>query len=83
MQKSPKFGQIKNEKLGLHCQNKKLIVYISRLQKCVLNLTSTQKIAPKDQKNSPEGPKKVQEAQNVAKLKKMWLYLKNQCWLST
>ena len=36
-----------------------MIVYIGRL-KTVLNLTPTQRLAQKGQKESPKGPKKVQ-----------------------
>ena len=38
----------------------KIVVYISRLQKCVLNLILTKK-KPKWQTNVPKGPKKVQK----------------------
>jgi len=46
-----------------------LIDYISRFQKCLLNLTLTPKIAPKDEKVAPKDRKSAKEAQNVAKLK--------------
>ena len=42
-----------------------MIDYISRFQKIFLNLTPTPKIAPKDQKIAPKGPKSA----NVAKFK--------------
>ena len=54
-------------------QKEKLIVYINRLQKCVLNLIST--------KNSPEGPKKVRKRPKMwrnEKEKKIVLYFQKQ-----
>ena len=47
----------------------KLIDYIGRFQKLFLNLTTTPKLAPKDQKIAPKGLKSAKVAPNVAKLK--------------
>ena len=46
-----------------------MIDYIGRFQKLFLNLTTTPKLAPKDQKIAPKGLKSAKVAPNVAKLK--------------
>ena len=43
-----------------------------------LNLISTPKLAPADQKNSPEGHKKCKKAKNLAELK---IKLKIEAWI--
>ena len=59
---------MKNKNIWLRFP-KKMIVYISRLQKCFLNFISTPKIGPKDKKITPKGPIGAKEAQNVTESK--------------
>ena len=47
----------------------KLIVYISRLQKCVLNMISTPKLAPRVNKIAPKGQKKCKRGHKCGQYK--------------
>ena len=74
--KGPKFGRIKNKKDRAVLPKPKLIDFIGKFQKLVLNLTPPpiivskgHKIAPKDHKIASKRPKKVQ---------KIGLYFQNQ-----
>ena len=68
MQKVPKFGQIKNEKIEFHFQNKKIIVYNIKFQKC-FKPDPDPKNSPKAQKIVLKGPKNCKRAPNVTELK--------------